>query len=58
MRRRHFPNHRVDPTASGLAASGVRLSPAVDHANRPDRRLGGARDFSGPSPGRVWGGGH
>jgi hypothetical protein len=39
-------------------APGWRLSPAVDHANRPDRRLGGARDFSGPSLGRVWGGGH
>jgi hypothetical protein len=34
MRRRHFPNHRVDPTASGLVASGVRFSPAVDHARR------------------------
>jgi hypothetical protein len=34
MRRRHFPNHCVDPTASSLVGSGWRLSPAVDHARR------------------------
>jgi hypothetical protein len=26
-------NHRVDPTTSGLAPPGLRLSPAVDHAS-------------------------
>jgi hypothetical protein len=29
-----MPNHRVDPTASGLVAPRLRLSPAVDHARR------------------------
>jgi hypothetical protein len=32
--RRFFPNHCVDPTASGLVAPGSWLSPAVDHAAR------------------------
>ena len=31
---RFFPNHCVDPTASGLVAPGLRWSPAVDHAGR------------------------
>ena len=31
---RFFPNHCVDPTASGLVAPALRLSPAVDHAGR------------------------
>ena len=31
---RFFPNHCVDPTASGLVAPRLRLSPAVDHARR------------------------
>ena len=29
-----MPNRCVDPTASGLVAPGLRLSPAVDHARR------------------------
>jgi hypothetical protein len=32
--RRFFPNHCVDPTASGPVAPRLRLSPAVDHARR------------------------
>lgn len=34
MRRGSFPNHRIDRTASGLLAPGLRLSPAVGHARR------------------------
>jgi hypothetical protein len=32
-----MPNHCLDPTASGLVAGRLRLSPAVDHARRSGR---------------------
>ena len=39
---RFFPNHRVDPTASGVVAPGWRLSSAVDHAGRSGTDSGGS----------------